>query len=663
MRRRAVVAFGLTAVMVASARADEFRLELQSGASETALEPILQAARAHRRLRPNDAIVIVLPPRLWLTAPIVLGPEDSGQDDAPLVLRGGAAAGSTVSGARAIESQARPDIPPALRARLPAGSADRVRRAAFDADIAARTAPSIAAGGSFEQSGSGRLVVFEGDLRLQPAQWPSSGYFHSPLVSADAATGRPTLKLRAPIAGLEEERDLWVDGFWGWNWWFERRRANAKSPQAVEFDKPMAPFRPSARYRLINLAAGLDRDGVYYRDVADGSLDFLPQANDGEGRLFVAVADSLLRIEGAAHIRIENVAFEKTIGAAVSIENSSDIVLRDCYVGQTGTHGVVISGGENDRIEDCVIDDVGYSGVVIAGGDRATLAPGRHVLRRSSVSHFGREMPTYEPGVALQGVGNRVEDCEIAYGPHAGIIFGGNDHVIEGNLFHDLALDSDDAGAIYSGRNWTTRGTVIASNFFHDITDKVGAGPVVGVYLDDQLSGATAEGNVFRGVDEPILVGGGRDNVVRDNLLLAWRRGPIALDARGLGWQAAMAQAGGSLTKSLNGVPLHSALWEARYPALARLADARPGAPLDNRFLDNLADRMPVVAYDRPQTALYGEESGSRRIDPVGIDFPVSLAGLPADAPAAQALAATAARVIATEQAMQALSFRWRLAR
>ncbi|MBV8473050.1 MAG: hypothetical protein JO234_06495, partial [Hyphomicrobiales bacterium] len=95
------------------------------------------------------------------------------------------------------------------------------------------------------------------------------------------------------------------------------------------------------------------------------------------------------------------------------------------------------------------------------------------------------------------------------------------------------------------------------------------------------------------------------------------------------------------------------------YPGLAKLPDDRPGAPLGNVFADNLADRAPVIAYDRPETAALGEESGNRAI-PAGGEPDGALPPLPDDAPAAASLRATEARVAATEQATHALRFRAR---
>ena len=42
--------------------------------------------------------------------------------------------------------------------------------------------------------------------------------------------------------------------------------------------------------------------------------------------------------------------------------------------------------------------------------------------------------------------------------PHAAVVYTGNDHTIEFNEVHNVALDSGDAGAFYTWNDWTSRG-------------------------------------------------------------------------------------------------------------------------------------------------------------------------------------------------------------
>ena len=54
-----------------------------------------------------------------------------------------------------------------------------------------------------------------------------------------------------------------------------------------------------------------------------------------------------------------------------------------------------------------------------------------------------------DPAVRLHGVGTQVTDCDISDGPHMGLAFDGNDHVIARNRFARVARDFSDMGAIY----------------------------------------------------------------------------------------------------------------------------------------------------------------------------------------------------------------------
>jgi hypothetical protein len=102
----------------------------------------------------------------------------------------------------------------------------------------------------------------------------------------------------------------------------------------------------------------------------------------------------------------------------------------------------------------------------------------------------------YHPGISLTGVGNRAANNLIHSAPHMAIYFSGNEHVIEYNEIHHVSFESNDAGAIYAGRDWTMRGNVIRHNYLHDITGFENRG-CVGVYLDDMFASAAIYGNVF----------------------------------------------------------------------------------------------------------------------------------------------------------------------
>jgi hypothetical protein len=222
-------------------------------------------------------------------------------------------------------------------------------------------------------------------------------------------------------------------------------------------------------------------------------------------------------------------------------------------------------------------------GVRLDGGDRPSLTPGSLFVRNCDLGRFGRWDRTYKPAVSLSGCGHLVAHNRLHDAPHAAVLFSGNDHRIEYNVIERVVREANDAGAVYTGRDWGYRGTRIAFNFFHDITS-IWRG-VNGVYLDDAASGSGVFGNVFLGVTGyATLSGGGRDNRFENN---------VVVDAEGAHYTDRRAQAVANDDWSPEGCPddwnllgrirvvyetcwdgpdaiaYRSAPWSAAYPSLA----------------------------------------------------------------------------------------------
>jgi hypothetical protein len=111
-----------------------------------------------------------------------------------------------------------------------------------------------------------------------------------------------------------------------------------------------------------------------------------------------------------------------------------------------------------------------------------------------------------------------------------GIMFSGNNLVIEYNHMHHVNLETEDTGVVYTGgRDWiSSRGTVIRYNYMHD---SIGFGQENGkwvsphfswgVYLDDNTGGVDVIGNIvvraYRGL---LHLHNGRDNLIENNIFV-----------------------------------------------------------------------------------------------------------------------------------------------
>ena len=87
------------------------------------------------------------------------------------------------------------------------------------------------------------------------------------------------------------------------------------------------------------------------------------------------------------------------------------------------------------------VRSIGGTGISVIGGDRPTLTRGNHSVHNCTVHDFAKVLWCYHPGIQMEGVGHVASGNEIFNAPHQGILVGGNDHLIERNVFHDLLLE------------------------------------------------------------------------------------------------------------------------------------------------------------------------------------------------------------------------------
>lgn len=105
------------------------------------------------------------------------------------------------------------------------------------------------------------------------------------------------------------------------------------------------------------------------------------------------------------------------------------------------------------------------------------------------------------PGVSFSGIGIHVLKNDISNSPHQGISGGGNENLFQYNYLHELCYEASDSGAFYVGRSWSERGNLIDSNIIENVrpleSTVLGYMQVMGVYLDDQMSGWRVTNNTF----------------------------------------------------------------------------------------------------------------------------------------------------------------------
>lgn len=524
-------------------------------ASYPTLESALAAVPALRRT--PGAITIKLPSgMLRINNAITLDAAHGGTASAPLIIEG--AAGDTlptrISGAVPLRQVA---LPTPLRTMVPPGT--------IALDLAPLPGPAqpVRRGSAVSAPSSG-IALFQGGERLTLSRWPAQSYVAAQTSGSNAAP-IVTPGSRDPRCGADNG-PLWVGGRFGADWAYEfapvARRGNAGQLLLEPLRTPL-PLKAQTDLFVANALCDLKAPGTYVLRPERMIALVLPFPH---GAFEGAVAETLLRIDGASNVTVRNIAFERSRGPAIDVAGGHDIDFTDIAVRQIGSTGIV-ANGTGIRFERTVISETGERGLLLTGGHRTLLSPSNNSFSDGIVTRFGLESPAYRPGIELSGVGNRISGSLITHGRHNAVMVSGNDNVVTGNEIADVLSEADDVGAIYLGLDWTQRGNAILGNYIHDLDGGQKAFSFrSGVYLDDQISGTTVDGNVIVSGTQGVVIGGGSDNSVTRNIVIGTRQGGILVDARGRNMTAAQRNA---LTTRLRAMPVTGDVWRQHYPALA----------------------------------------------------------------------------------------------
>jgi hypothetical protein len=422
--------------------------------------------------------------------------------------------------------------------------------------------------------------------------------------AADATTESISL-LSLLISGVPanaygSEPSLWAGGYWTHDWQYETARLTNSGSSLLAM-LPSTPYsvRQSIRVSVLNGFSHIREPGQFAVDWSAGIAAVWPYEPVGKAApLEMTQLDTLLTLRNISNVKISGLNFLNALGTAIIIDNSNNVTMSDIKVMNAGREGVKISGGRDVSVVDSIVSRTGRTGIWISGGDRISLRPSNHRIERTVISQTGQIARTYHPAVFMGGVGQHIENSYITEAPHSAIIFEGNDHRITRNEIEKVVQETDDSGAIYGGRNWTWRGTQISENFIHDVIPQPGL-EVKGVYLDDMLSGTTISRNLFKNVMQPIFVGGGRDNIVTENIFLYPIRSAMYFDRRGETWAKHWVDCPtGLLCKRLHEVPYNAEPYLSRYPSLEVLLANDPGKPTGNRVGPNIVHGGPAFSID-----------------------------------------------------------------
>lgn len=564
---------------------------------QTIAEAVEEVRRSRRQGQP--ARIEVNPGSYAVLDTIRLGPEDSGLSivakGGPVRLQGGVA----LNRWRAVSD-------PSVLDRLAPG----VRRKVLVADLE----PLGLDPGRLTHRGFGvsakpeAMELFHRDRPMTLARFPNADAPDGGWLRTGQAFEDGFVCTEPSVKAWRSWQDVWVYGYWVFDWAETHDQVAGFDPATgkVTTSAPRSGYgyKAGRRYYFENALEALDQAGEYWVDRPNRRVYALFEQPPKPGEVFAsALSGPVFELEGASDVRLEGLTLEFGRASAVVARSVRRVAVAKCLIRNFGGNGVEIQG-EESGVDRCELIHLGEAGVILDGGDRAKLTPGRNFVRGSEIHRVSRWCRTYRPAVLVQGVGHTVAGNRFHDLPHTAILWGGNDHLFERNLVERVCTDTGDAGAFYSGRDATMRGTTIRWNWFRDVNPTVSTEgnytSVMSVYLDDCLCGTTVFGNIFETKGIGVMIGGGRDNRIENNVFLGCQPA-VHFDARGRGWAKGLFQRGGEwgYMEKLDAMKPLEPPYATRYPELARALRSGEDLayPAGNSLLRNVSLGGQWVVY------------------------------------------------------------------
>jgi len=467
--------------------------------------------------------------------------------------------------------------------------------------------------GGVTRRGAPPVLLFYNGQQMPIARFPNNGWlriadvpqtgdtlFHKGLAREKRYDGVPVGRHYGRIAYSGNRPNYWSDdneiymhGYWTWDWSdsYQRVQRINRRKKEITVAKPHHHYgyTKNQRYYFLNILEELDRPGEWCLFRKTHQLYFYPPNPKAVSETFISVyRKPFLVLENTENVEIKDIHFELSAGEGIRILGGRNNVISNCTFKNLGGQAVTIKGGSENGVQNCEFTNLGMGAIYLDSGSRKTLTPGRSFVLNNHIHHYSQWIRAGQYAVKVYGVGNRVAFNLIHDAPHEGIYLNGNDHVIEYNEFHHLCQETGDAGALHTGRDYTWRGNVIRYNYFHHLKGP-GLHGVVAIYLDDFSSGFRVYGNICYKTTRGVLIGGGRDNVVENNIFVGCHPS-IVLDARGLGW--ASNYFNGTITTlwdRLKQVNAFEPPYIKKYPELKTLKSGNPAVPANNKILHNVS--------------------------------------------------------------------------
>ena len=359
----------------------------------------------------------------------------------------------------------------------------------------------------------------------------------APSGQANTAEGRFVCEDPRPARWVRRKA-IWLHGFWVWDWADLRIPLGIVDPatRTICLAQPAVPTT-SAR------ASGstpktCSRSWTARRVVPGprrGILYFWPPAPLATGEVVVSVVRDLFRLNDVSHVTFRGCCRSRPRHRGRRPRRGQRAVV-GCTIRNMGNWARQAFGGTEHGVAGCDIYQTGQGGIPLDGGDRKTLTPAGHYADNNHIHHTARWDPVYQPGSRLRrgqprhpqpdsrrpARGHRLQRQRPA-------------HRVQRDPQRGLRVQRRRGHLHLAAREtWSMRGTISATTTCTTSTASRAGAAWACTWMTSSrppISPATSSTRW----PPPILIGGGRDNLMTNNIFIHCGRA-LSIDARGLGW-------------------------------------------------------------------------------------------------------------------------------